>query len=325
MNPWQQQKPLMVLAPMYDVTDTAFRQIIAKYSKPQSPAAFFTEFVSVEGLASSAGQKLEQMLWFDPAIERPIIAKLFGATPSLFERAARRMVELGFDGIDINMGCPDCTIMKQGSCSALIDNPKLVHEIIAATKAGAGELPVSVKTRIGTNRIVTEKWITYLLQTQPAAITVHGRTAKEMSKVPCHWDEIGKAVAVAKGSGVLIVGNGDVVSLADAREKVKRYGVDGIMLGRAIFGNPWLFAEHEPSIEEKLRVCIEHTRLFEKYFVKGARALKEHNWPPKNFAVMKKHYKAYVNGFDGAKELRIRLMDQESADGVVREIERFMA
>lgn len=311
----------MLLAPMYDVTDTVFRQIIAKYSRPH---AFFTEFVSVEGLASVAGHQLEQLLWFEPDIERPIIAQLFGTTPELFERAAARVAELGFDGVDINMGCPDRSILKQGSCSALIDTPELAKEIITATKQGAGDLPVSIKTRIGTKRIVTEKWITTLLDAKPVAITVHGRTAKEMSKVPCHWDEISKALACAKGSGVLIIGNGDVVDIADAKEKVATYGVDGVMLGRAVFGNPWLFSGYEPTVQERLRVCILHTFLFEKYFGNGSSFLKEHAWPTKNFAVMKKHFKAYVHGFDGARELRVKLMYTQEAREVEELIEEYL-
>lgn len=308
---------------MYDVTDAVFRQIIAKYSRPHGPTAMFTEFVSVHGLDSVAAHKMERELWFED-VERPLVAQIFGTEPTLFEKAARRCAVLGFDAIDINMGCPVSKVLKEGSCSALIDTPELAKEIVLATKQGAGDVPVSVKTRIGVKKIETERWISDLLEVKPAAITVHGRTSKELSKVPCHWDEIGKAVMVAKGSGIPIVGNGDVIDMEDARKKVAEYGVDGVMLGRAIFGNPWLFAEHIPTVEEKLRVCIEHTRLFETYYGENSEFLKEKKWPSKNFNIMKKHYKAYVNGFDGAKELRITLMAQKDADGVEAVINNFL-
>jgi len=315
----------MALAPMADVTDCAFRQIIAKYGKPD---VFFTEFVSVDGLCSPGREKLLIDLKYGEN-ERPIVAQIFGSKPENFEKVARMLVEMGFDGIDINMGCPVKKILNQQSCSALIKTPELAKEIILATKRGAGSLPVSVKTRIGFNKMELERWIPTILETEPVALMVHLRTVKEMSKVPAHWEVMKRIVEIrdelthARGGArkkTLILGNGDMRSLEEAEQKVKETGCDGVMLGRAIFGNPWLFAGSVVGIEEKLRVMIEHTKLYEKMLGKH-----------KNFAIMKKHFKAYVNGFpacagrDGAKELRVKLMETENASQVESIVNDFLA
>jgi len=294
-----------VLAPMADVTDFAFREIIAKYGKPD---VLWTEFVSADGLAHpKAREKLLIDFKFSKK-EHPIVAQIFGANPDTIKKAAALVRELGFDGVDINMGCPDKTIEKQGAGAALMKNPKLAQEIIYAAKEGAGDLPVSVKTRMGYNKDETETWIPTLLETGLAALTVHARTRKEMSKVSARWERVARVVELVKGTGTLIIGNGDVLDMKDAKAKAHATGADGVMFGRAIFGNPWLFnaKKKEITVEEKLNVMIEHTKLFEKEL--GAH---------KNFAIMKKHYKAYVNGFDGAKELRVKLMEAKDA----REVE----
>ena len=305
------KKPIFCLAPMADVTDCAFRQIIAKYGKPD---IFFTEFVSVDGLCSVGKDRLLIDLKYSEN-ERPIVAQIFGSKPENFEKVARMLSEMSFDGIDINMGCPVKKVLNQKSCSALIRTPELAKEIILATKRGAGNIPVSVKTRIGFSKIEVDTWIPIILETEPAALTVHLRTVKEMSNVPAHWDLMKRIIEIRDEikSQTLILGNGDVLNLEDAKRKVKETGCDGIMLGRAIFGNPWLFAEKVPSIKEKLEVMIEHTKLFEKM-------LGGH----KNFAIMKKHYKAYVNGFDGAKELRVKLMEAENASQVEKITRKFL-
>jgi len=322
------KKPVMVLAPMADVTDCAFRQIIAKYGKPD---VFFTEFVSVDGLCSPGKERLMIDLKYGEN-EHPIVAQIFGSKPENFEEVARMLVKMGFDGIDINMGCPVKKVLNQNSCSALIRTPELAKEIIIATKRGAPGLPVSVKTRIGFSRMEeADTWISNVLEAEPAVLTVHLRTVKEMSKVPAHWEVMKRLVEIRNEmkKETLIFGNGDVADTDDARRKCKETGCDGVMLGRAIFGNPWLFSRRNskfpqdypaaqrhhseilvPPISEKLRVMVEHTKLFEEM-------LGEH----KNFAIMKKHYKAYVNGFDGAKELRMKLMDAKDA-GEVEEITR---
>ncbi len=305
-------KPFFVLAPMADVTDIAFRNIIAKYGKPD---VFWTEFVSCDGLLSVGKEHLLHDLKYED-VERPIIAQVFGGKPEHFYECAKLIASLGFDGIDINMGCPDRTIEKQGAGAALMKDPKRAREIIRECKRGAGDVPVSVKTRIGYNKNELDTWLPEILAEEPVAVTVHVRTRKEMSKVSAHWEEVMHAVKIRNemGSKTLIIGNGDVKDLDDARQRARESGADGVMLGRAVFGNPWLFADplHTPTVEEKLRVMVEHTKLFEK--------LCTH----KNFAVMKKHYKAYAEGFNGAKELRIKLMEAKNADEVEGAVEGFL-
>jgi tRNA-dihydrouridine synthase len=234
---------------------------------------------------------------------------------------AKLLVDLGFDGIDINMGCPVKKVINQSSCSDLIRHPQLAQEIILATKEGARGLPVSVKTRIGFGKIEVETWIPALLETSLAAITVHLRTVKEMSKVPAHWEVMPEIMEIVNSRDQeirpIILGNGDVMTLAEAEEKVVETGCDGVMIGRGIFGNPWLFDRTKQviSISERMRSMLEHTKLFEKMYC-GISAGGGPTSVGKNFEVMKKHYKAYVNGFDGAKELRIKLMASKDFDEV---------
>lgn len=320
-NFWKElNRPIFVLAPMADVTDCAFRQIIAKYGKPD---VFWTEFVSADGLAHPEARKKLLIDLKYSKNERPIVAQIFGANADNIRNASALCKELGFNGIDINMGCPDKSIEKQCAGAAMIKDPELAKKIIQAAREGGGGLPISVKTRIGYNK-VDEDWIRILLGEDLAVLTVHLRTRKEMSNVPAHWELMKRIVEIRNeiNKNTLIIGNGDVLDLEDGRKKVEETGCDGVMLGRAIFGNPWLFSElkyfadgrFQPSagvmsknisIPQKLQVMIEHTKLFEKM-------LGEH----KNFAIMKKHFKAYVNGFDGAKELRVKLMEAETAKEV---------
>ena len=309
-------KPILGLAPMANVTDTVFRRIIAKYGKPD---IFFTEFVSCDGLCSEGKEKLLVDLRYVKE-EHPIIAQFFGAKPEYFYRCAKLAQEMGFDGVDINMGCPDRGVEKQGAGAALMKNPELAKEIIRETKRGAGTLPVSVKTRLGYNQESLDEWIPSLLEEEPAALIIHARTRKEMSLVPARWNDIRKAVEIVQkaGSHTLVLGNGDVKDRADAVEKVRESGADGALIGRGIFGNPWLFSKerdyrHIP-LDEKLRVLVEHSFLFEKEF-----------YGVKNFEIMKKHFKAYASGFDEAKELRIQLMSADNALEVREIIEEWLS
>ncbi len=238
---WAQlKKPIMALAPMANVTDAAFRHIIANYGRPD---VLWTEFVSCDGLCSEGKERLLVDLKFGES-ERPIVAQFFGATPEHFYKCAQLAQELGFDGIDINMGCPDRSVEKQGAGAALIKNPYLAQKIIYETMRGAGTLPVSVKTRIGYTQNTLHEWLKYLLETECAAITIHARTRKEMSAVPARWDTIREAVEIrdtfCKGKEkTLVLGNGDVTTIAEAHARAQETGVDGIMIGRGIFGNPW--------------------------------------------------------------------------------------
>ncbi len=306
-------KPIFVLAPMADVTDCVFRAVIAKHGKPP---VFWTEFVSADGLAHpKAREKLLIDLKYSEA-ERPIVAQIFGGRPENIREAAKLCQELGFDGVDINMGCPAKEIEKQCAGAACMKDHQLAKQIIRAAKEGAPNLPISVKTRIGYNKNEIDTWIPALLEEDIAVLTVHLRTRKEMSDVPAHWDLMPKILEIRDkiGKETLIFGNGDVVDVNDAQKRCEEFGCDGAMLGRAIFGNPWLFTGKIPTIKEKLEVMLEHTKLFEEMLGKF-----------KNFAIMKKHYKAYVNNFDGAKELRVKLMDAKDYSEIEATANAFLA
>ena len=313
-------KPFMVLAPMADVTDVAFRGIIAEHSRHGQPGGgpdvFYTQFVSCDGLCSPGRKALLHDLRYNE-IERPIVAQIFGSNPDTFHETAQLIEELGFDGIDINMGCPDRSVEKQGAGAALIKNPGRAKELIRAVKAGAPNIPVSVKTRVGYNKDELDRWLPQILEEEPAVVTIHARTRKEMSKVPARWEDVKRAVEIARGSGTLIVGNGDVETVAQGEQLAAESGADGVMIGRGIFGNPWLFdrttTREEIPLAERLRVMVLHTKRFEELLGNV-----------KNFAIMKKHYKAYVTGFDGAKDLRIQLMEAKNAAEIESMITDFL-
>lgn len=315
-NFWEKlPTPFFVLAPMADVTDAAFRRIICKYGKPD---VTWTEFVSADGLSSPGREVLKHDLDYTEG-ERPIVAQLFSAHPDKMREASKYVASLGFDGIDINMGCPDRSIEKQGAGAAMIKNKKVAGEIIQAVKDGISDagksIPVSVKTRVGYNTVQIDEWVPFLLEQDIATLTIHARTRKEMSDVPARWEHVKEVVEIRNKMNVKtkIIGNGDAKSIDHARTLVEETGCDGVMLGRAIFGNPWLFSVKVPTVEEKLKVMVEHTKLFEE-LLGGI----------KNFAIMKKHYKAYVNGFDGAKELRVKLMEANNADEINAMVDEFL-
>jgi len=307
------RKPFFVMAPMADVTDAAFRQLVARRGAPD---VFWTEFVSADGLYHTREiKKLKDEenplmgILVKTAGERPIVAQIFGSNPDTIGYAATLIEELGFDGVDINMGCPDRAVEKQGCGAAMIKNPKLAQEIIRAAQA-ATKLPVSVKTRVGYDKESLDEWLPALFETEPAAITLHLRTRKEMSLVPANWEYMKKAVTIKNrvNASALLIGNGDVQSVEDARMKIAESGCDGAMLGRAMFGNPWVFAgrtDADTPLVEKLAALIELAQDFEKLT------------PRKNFSILKKHIKAFVTGFDGAAELRARLMQVENAEELV--------
>ncbi len=312
---WAQlHTPFFALAPMYDVTDAVFRAMIAQSGAPD---VTFTEFVSAEGLAHPVGRdKLDHHLWYTDG-ERPIVAQIFGTQPAAFETAARLLREKGFDGIDINMGCPEKNVVRAGAGAALITDPALARDLVHAARAGAGDVPVSVKTRIGFARESIDTWLPHLLELQLPALTVHLRTQKEMSEVDAHWDMMPRIVAM-RGSmapQTRIVGNGDVVSRADGEQRVRQTGCDGIMIGRGVFGNPWVFTRDSganKSVRERLAMMVAHTEEFERLFA-----------GMKNFAIMKKHYKAYAMGFDGASALRAQLMAADDATAVAACVDDF--
>lgn len=318
-----QGESISVVAPMADVTDIAFRTMIAKYSKPFGPDVMWTEFVSANGLCSPGREVLKRDLEYTE-IERPIVAQLFTADPDKMREAAKLCRELGFDGIDLNMGCPDKSIEKQGSGSGHIKDWRVAQKVIRAAQEGAGDIPVSVKTRIGYNKVELREWLPKILECNIPVLTVHLRTRKEMSKVDAHWEMMPEIVKLVrdmtgelKDGGTIILGNGDIKSVKEGKEKAKESGANGAMIGRGIFGTPWFFNEEAfekgKSIEERLAMLIEHTKLFEEKLC-----------DIKNFAIMKKHYKAYVHDFDGAKELRTELMECNTSKEVEIKVNEFL-
>lgn len=307
MNIWKQlPKPIFCLAPMEDVTDTVFRQLLEKFGKPPLQ---FTEFVNVHGIYSHS-RDIKRLEYTDS--EKPLILQIWGIEPELYYQAAEFAVALGYDGVDINMGCPQKKIVKKGACSALINNRTLAKEIIQATLDGTqGKIPVSVKTRIGFDQIVSQSWAEDLLKFPISALTVHGRTSKQMSAVPANWNEIAQFVEVrdSLGSETLILGNGDVLSLEEAKNLVEQYKVDGVMIGRGIFQNPWLFSGKEAPTSkiDKLAALEAHIRLWKT------------TWQSeRDFNKLKRFFKIYCNGFDGASQLRSDLMEAVSSDQALK-------
>ena len=297
------ERPFFVLAPMDDVTDVVFRQIVGKTARPD---VYFTEFTSCDGLFSPGREVLMRRLKIAKG-EKLIVAQIWGNNPETHFKAAKLVRELGFNGVDINMGCPDRNVVRSGACSALINNPSLAREVVLATVEGAQGMPVSVKTRIGFRGIQTEEWFGFLLSLPIAALTVHGRTARQESKTSANWEEIGKVVELRDTLQVtrntLIIGNGDVKDRADGEEKAKKYGVDGVMIGRGIFKEIFAFSRQKPEVSHEfmLNLMLEHIELFEKTW--GAK---------KNFHILKKFFKIYVGDFRGANKLRTELMESKS-------------
>ena len=316
-------RPIIALAPMADVTDVVFRDLISRYSRmggiDGGPDVMWTEFVSSDGLCSAGREVLKYDLQYGEH-ERPIVAQLFTANPENMYRSVELCRELGFDGVDINMGCPVGTIVDQGAGSAMILDPERAVAVIKAAQAAAGDMPVSVKTRIGYHKVEYREWLPHILGCHVPVLTVHLRTRKEMSAVPAHWElfkEI-KDFCHELSPETIIIGNGDVDDLVDAQAKYDdpSIGAEGIMIGRGVFGRPWAFdwaRREEPDLKEKLTIMLEHTRLY------VARL-----GDIKSFAIMKKHYKAYVNGFDGAKELRMSLMACDNYEQVEQIVDNFL-
>jgi len=317
-NFWDElQKPIFALAPMEDVTDTSFREIVAGISDPQYLSILYTEFTSVDGMNHPIGKvrvgerlivsESERQLLKQKNIK--LIAQIWGKKPELFHKIASEITsECDFDGLDINMGCPVKNVVKNGCCSALINEPNLAKEIILATKE-ATHLPVSVKTRTGIKIHDTEVWIANLLETKPAAVILHGRTQKQQSEGLANWEEIAKGARIRDqfSPETKFLGNGDVMSVAQGEALCQKYELDGIMIGRGIFHNPWFFnlLHHSPSKAEKLQQLLLHTHLFER------------NWGgKKNINILNRFYKIYTNDFPGAVRLRADLMEAKTYEDV---------
>jgi tRNA-dihydrouridine synthase len=319
-------KPFFVLAPMDDVTDMVFRQIVADCAPPD---LYFTEFTNVDGLQSPGRPKLLKKLRFTPT-EQPLIAQIWGKEPDNFYKTAQQLAdgtlarELGlpeginFAGIDLNMGCPQKSEVKNGTCCALMNDRPLASQIIDATRDGLdGKLPLSVKTRVGFNEI-DMTWIEFLLGKNLQALIIHGRTRHEMSKVPANWDVIGQARELRDqlAPDTLIIGNGDVRDRAHGLALAQKHQLDGIMIGRGVFHDPFAFAEQSPwpdySAEQRIKLYKKHIQLFAKTWQHGERPIHTLN----------KFCKIYTNGFDGAKPLRDGFMSATGPHELLKKLDQ---
>jgi len=323
-NYWNSIKEsIWALAPMEDVTDTVFREVVLRLSKPGHVHLLFSEFLSTDGFCHPVGkEKVLHRFHINPEelelarkMNVKLVAQIWGTDPEKFYQTAKYIAEeTDFDGIDINMGCPMKNIIKKGACSALINTPDLAREIITATKE-ASDLPLSVKTRVGFKSVVTESWISTLLQSEIDALIVHGRIQKMMSEGEADWNEIGKAVQLRNqiNPKIKLLGNGDVMSIDESNQRVSDFGVDGVMVGRGIFHNPWLYNPgHEPNMEERLEALLLHARLYSK------------TWTgEKNWSILKRFFKIYTNSFKGAAHLRAELMETHGVDEVESIVKAF--
>ena len=355
-------RPIIGLSPMDGVTDPAFRYIVARHGKPDVQ---FTEFTNVEEILYGVDSAWHQLRYAE--LERPIVAQIYGADPDKFYQVAHVVCELGFDGVDINMGCPSKNVSARGCGAALIKNPPLAREIIRAVKDGVKDwaqgqrieaiglrpklvekfknysthaaegprqaIPVSVKTRLGYDSIVIEDWVSVLLDECPAVISIHGRTLMQMYKGRADWGAIARAVKLAHGTSTLILGNGDISSMAELISRVKETQVHGVLIGRGGLGNPWLFLQKDGAkaevvsgealncplegegngegdcaglrwhvpLHQRFQVALEHARYFEA--LGGA----------SRFAAMRKHLGWYCKGFPGAAETRARMFRTTSS------------
>lgn len=355
MNFWDTlPRPIIGLAPMDGVTDAAFRSIVAREGKPD---VIFTEFTHVHDVFRGPEYLLDTLRYSED--ERPIVAQLYGHDPDLFYRAAIAVCELGFDGVDINMGCPSKSVASSGSGAGLIRTPDVARAIVRATKRGIEEwangltleeagfppskvavfrflnqirggggesvrrpIPVSVKTRIGYDTVAVEPWLDQLLKEQPAVISLHGRTLRQMYRGIADWSAIARAAAMVKGTGTLLLGNGDVQSLLEAVDRIRETGVDGVLVGRAVLGRPWFFQQKKKSRDEvrgmseagvgwrqedvllsrRFAVLLDHARKFESLY------------GPHRFYRLRKHLGWYCKGFPGAAALRARMVQVSSLD-----------
>ena len=300
MNIWETlPKPFLILAPMEGVTDIAFRQVIARAGRPD---LFFTEFTNVSSYASEKGRhNALERLKIAPT-DVPIIAQIWGKNPEHFAATAEALEGLGFSGIDLNFGCPDKNVNRTGGGAAMIKTPDLAVECFRNAKTHTN-LPVSIKTRLGwADHNEYQTWLPTLLAEHPAALTVHLRTKKEMSKVPAHYELIPEIIKLRNkiSPETKLIINGDIKNRAHALELHAKYPeIDGFMIGRGVFQNPYCFTDHTPTQEELMDLLNLHLSLYEKYNF--------HSYEP-----LKHFFKIYINNFPGASDLRAKLMETHS-------------
>jgi tRNA-dihydrouridine synthase len=360
MNFWQQlPRPIIGLSPMDGVTDATFRYVVARQGKPD---VAFTEFTHVHDVCRGPEFLMDSLI-YDEA-ERPIVAQLYGKDPVFFYQAAHAVCELGFDGLDINMGCPSRNVASSGSGAGLIRTPELAHTIMKAARQGIADwvsgqtmeaagmkpvraqairrfnerraqaspavrrtIPLSVKTRLGYDEVIVERWIEHLLMEAPAAISLHGRTLQQMYRGEADWQAIARAAEVVRGTGTLLFGNGDVQSLQEVVRRVRETGVDGVLVGRAVLGAPWFFHEKDaardavrtdgalgsqlltPTLTTRFEILLDHAKQFEQQFGK------------EQFRRMRKHLGWYCKGFPRAAALRADMFRVSS----VAEVEAILA
>ncbi|ULA62202.1 MAG: tRNA-dihydrouridine synthase [Nitrospira sp.] len=357
-------RPIMGLSPMDGVTDATFRRVIAQQGRPD---VTFTEFTHVHDVCRGPEFLLNTLIYSE--LERPVVAQLYGKDPALFYQAAHAACELGFDGIDINMGCPSKNVASSGSGAGLIQTPEVARAIIQATNRAIHDwangqtleqvgfkpsriaaiqsmnvgrqgaalvprrvVPLSVKTRLGYDSVIVEDWVLHLAQEKPAAITLHGRTLKQMYRGEADWSAIARAVQVVKGTGVLLLGNGDVQSLHEAVSRVRSTQVDGVLVGRAVLGAPWFFHAKEQARESaqsaapghsielppmelnaRFALMLDHARQFQAICGPG------------QFHCMRKHLGWYCKGFPHAAALRGQMFRVSSVEDVEAMIARYRA
>ncbi len=339
--------PIVGLSPMDGITDHPYRYIQKKYGQP---AVLYTEFTSVEGLCHGAERLLKEFLFDDS--QRPIIGQIYGTTPEYFRQSAIMLCQLGFDGIDINMGCPAKNVAHSGAGAALIKTPHLAQDIIRATQQGVSDwlngqtvrdcpdltpaicdvverryqqlpptyqqkrvVPVSIKTRVGYDQEIIAEWIPYLLEMSPAAIAIHGRTLKQHYGGTANWDAIGQAAQLAVGTPTIILGNGDVKDRADAVQKISDYGVAGALFGRATFGNPFVFLSQKPVGSPSIfEIALEHTKLYEATFSAETNYI---------FMPMRKHLGWYVREVPLASQIRSELFQTNTSQEVETILRRY--
>lgn len=359
-------QPILGLAPMDGVTDAAFRRVVASQGRPDIT---FTEFTNVNEICRGPDHLLSSLIYSD--LERPIVAQLYGKDPEQFYRAAQVVCELGFDGLDINMGCPSKSVAASGSGAALIKTPDLAHAILKAARQGLEDwaggqsihqqgfkpsriefihelnyrrcgspvvprrlLPLSVKTRLGFDCVVVGRWVEHLLEAHPAAITVHGRTLQQMYRGAADWSAIAEAAALARGTGTLMLGNGDLTTLVDAVRRVAESRVQGVLIGRGTLGAPWFFREKEQarrastqqldpsalpatmweppvSLRHRMQVMLDHARQYEA--IAGLEC----------FRSIRKHLGWYCKGFPHAAAMRAKLFGVSTVQDVERIIAEF--
>lgn len=307
-NFWQElPKPFFILAPMEAVTDVVFRHVVEAAGRPD---VYFSEFTNSSSYFSEKGRASTRGRLAFTDDEQPMVAQIWGTNPEHFEFMARGLAEQGYAGIDINMGCPAKDVVKTGGGSGMIRDPERAAAVIAAVKKSG--LPVSVKTRLGDIRPDEWKaWLTHLLKQDVVNLTIHLRTRKEMSKVPAHYELIAdiKALRDEVAPQTLLTINGDIRDREHGLELVKEFGFDGVMIGRGVFMDPYAFAKEkrEHSREELLGLLTMQLDLFDKY---------SKELEPRKFDPLKRFFKIYVRNFDGASDLREKLMHTKSTDEV---------